>query len=548
MSVALYVIYLISLVKTGETAGEQCKVYQVAIHDKALRGHTYKTAKVGELFSCYVRCERDPACKSCNFKHTHDICELNNETKETRPNDFITDEQSYYIKHTGGDVDECTAFPNICDANADCHNTDGSYICHCKAGYTGDGKNCSRADVNQCENGQTNLCGKYAFCINTKGSYSCHCKQGFVGDGFNCTAIIPHPSAWFPLNGTYDTSEIQNRTPSGSKGHNVFLSLGPDGTQDGSYFFRGAGNSHIIFSDINLDTRGSITILCWLYTYKNNFETVFLQYKNATFSLFNKTLYASKNASLNGRYLTGTLAEKGWVFVGVSYNKTSAKAHLWIDGNKVNSTGLPADFIFPGSHFLKLGGNNFKGKITQLMLFKSALTQEQIQGIKGRINLPAIFFNSAIISSNLFYRSALAPFLAPVVGQIESKWKLCHSALANGWDPRIFHTNCDKKKHTVTIIEKKPYIFGGYTDIPWESSSPSHWRTTLKTFIFSLRNSESLPPFKCLAKYAYRAIYRSPYFGPSFGRKPDLYVRHRRSRARIGAPYSVPPEVRILFA
>ena len=43
------------------------------------------------------------------------------------------------------DADECTAFPNICGAKADCHNTDGSYICHCKAGYTGDGKNCYRA-------------------------------------------------------------------------------------------------------------------------------------------------------------------------------------------------------------------------------------------------------------------------------------------------------------------------------------------------------------------------------------------------------------------
>ncbi|XP_015776014.1 PREDICTED: protein kinase C-binding protein NELL2-like [Acropora digitifera] len=145
MSVALYAIYLISLVNTGETAGEHCKVYQVPIHDKALRGHTYKTAKVGELFRCYVRCERDPACKSCNFKHRHKICELNNETKETKPNDFITDEQSYYIKRTGGDVDECTAFPNICGANADCHNTDGSYICNCKTGYSGDGKSCSIA-------------------------------------------------------------------------------------------------------------------------------------------------------------------------------------------------------------------------------------------------------------------------------------------------------------------------------------------------------------------------------------------------------------------
>ena len=102
MPVALYAIYLISLANTGETAGEQCKVYQVPIHDKALRGHTYQTAKVGELFRCYVRCERDPACKSCNFKHTHEICQLNNETKETKPNDFITEKQSYYIKRTGG--------------------------------------------------------------------------------------------------------------------------------------------------------------------------------------------------------------------------------------------------------------------------------------------------------------------------------------------------------------------------------------------------------------------------------------------------------------
>ena len=82
----------------------------------------------------------------------------------------------------------------------------------------------------------------------------------------------------------------------------------------------------------------------------------------------------------------------------------------------------------------------------------------------------AIFFNSTIISNNLFYRSALASFLAPAVGQFESKWKLCHSALENEWDPIIFHRNCDNKNHTVTIIEKKPYIFGGYTDIPWGNS------------------------------------------------------------------------------
>ena len=96
MSVALYVFSFISLMGTSNTAGEKCKVYQVPIRGKALRGHTYKTAISGELFRCYVRCERDPVCKGCNFKHTQQICEMNNETKETKPNDFITEQQSYY--------------------------------------------------------------------------------------------------------------------------------------------------------------------------------------------------------------------------------------------------------------------------------------------------------------------------------------------------------------------------------------------------------------------------------------------------------------------
>ena len=45
------------------------------------------------------------------------------------------------------DVDECYAFPNVCGANTDCNNTDGSYTCICKAGYTGDGKTCSGKDL-----------------------------------------------------------------------------------------------------------------------------------------------------------------------------------------------------------------------------------------------------------------------------------------------------------------------------------------------------------------------------------------------------------------
>lgn len=50
-----------------------------------------------------------------------------------------------YVTLLNVDVDECTAFPNICDTNAGCQNTDGSYLCNCKTGYTGDGKTCSKS-------------------------------------------------------------------------------------------------------------------------------------------------------------------------------------------------------------------------------------------------------------------------------------------------------------------------------------------------------------------------------------------------------------------
>ena len=38
------------------------------------------------------------------------------------------------------DTDECKSNP--CDANADCTNTPGSYVCKCKDGYKENGDHC----------------------------------------------------------------------------------------------------------------------------------------------------------------------------------------------------------------------------------------------------------------------------------------------------------------------------------------------------------------------------------------------------------------------
>ena len=41
------------------------------------------------------------------------------------------------------DISECENDPSICDTNANCINTAGSYMCSCSSGYTGDGAMCT---------------------------------------------------------------------------------------------------------------------------------------------------------------------------------------------------------------------------------------------------------------------------------------------------------------------------------------------------------------------------------------------------------------------
>ena len=41
------------------------------------------------------------------------------------------------------DVNECITGVNNCNANADCNNTEGSFECTCKPGYSGNGVDCT---------------------------------------------------------------------------------------------------------------------------------------------------------------------------------------------------------------------------------------------------------------------------------------------------------------------------------------------------------------------------------------------------------------------
>ena len=74
--------------------------------------------------------------------------------------------------------------------------------------------------------------------------------------------------------------------------------------------------------------------------------------------------------------------------------------------------------------------------------------------------------HSSIIQSYGFLFNNLKKFLEQAVG-INPSWKLCYRASLHGWGASRFHSVCDGKTHTVTLIRKGAFVFGGYTDIAW---------------------------------------------------------------------------------
>lgn len=76
------------------------------------------------------------------------------------------------------------------------------------------------------------------------------------------------------------------------------------------------------------------------------------------------------------------------------------------------------------------------------------------------------FMKSPILSISDCYVRYLGKFLEPAVGD-NSHWLLCWRATLHGWSASQFHSRCDGKRDTVTIVRKGSYVFGGYTDIPW---------------------------------------------------------------------------------
>ena len=83
------------------------------------------------------------------------------------------------------------------------------------------------------------------------------------------------------------------------------------------------------------------------------------------------------------------------------------------------------------------------------------------------VDIFSVLEDSVIVGNNRNYLRTLKKWLSPVAQSVNSAWKLCWRASVDGWDTGIFHSRCDGKGPTVTIIRVGKYIFGGYASISW---------------------------------------------------------------------------------
>ncbi|CAH3134149.1 unnamed protein product [Pocillopora meandrina] len=556
-----------------------------------LQRHIFKRITGAGLSDVCLRgCYADVRCQSFNYVFTQDICELSNRTKEARPEDYVPNHERFYFKRDykrvplgsiselpaetcqeikmseGGqavsgkywfhsivpertvlapcdmkteDVDECNSTIPVCDTNAECANTIGSHSCSCKADFTGNGKKC--VDVDECAN-KSHDCDANASCNNTAGSYRCICNSWYQGNGTSCY--------FRGLNNSVILTSLDYTNYTGkllSYLEPVLLS------SEWSRFVKcwhakTEGWAASTFHS-NCDGRGpTVTII------KAN-DSIFGGYTDVSWGLSGscRCSYARKAFlfSLNNikgynpvkltqyRYQHDAMCSCsrygpifGWGRDIIIYNDAvnNQGSYTECGGTYKNPTGY-------SSGDCKFFTGAFRFTPSDIEVFF------EIGGFGASTILGGLDPNE--------YLGKMISFLDPVLPSASrTDFIKCWHAKTDGWAASKFHSKCDGRGPTVTIIKMNDSIFGGYTDVSWSGGRhikffKKGYSYASKAFIFSLYNVKGYNPVK-LTQYRYQqyAMYRCNTYGPTFGGH-DIYIsdgsgNNQNSYTRCGSTYTTP--------
>jgi len=202
------------------------------------------------------------------------------------------------------------------------------------------------------------------------------------------------PVAHYPLNLAYGAHEKYGKQPSGVIHGSVTPAPGPHNEPDGAYEFPGTSDSYIEFpNDGGLDTRFSITLMCWvqpggqdgpLFNYRESGPWgvhIWINFKK----FFNRITVRDTHAFRTAISSFEELAEGQWYHVAATYDHNTGVNSLFINGHPDNSLFINTSYeISTNDNKVRMGvkagdGRYFKGKIAEMKVYDFALNADQIQ-------------------------------------------------------------------------------------------------------------------------------------------------------------------------
>lgn len=129
-------------------------------------------------------------------------------------------------------------------------------------------------------------------------------------------------------------------------------------------------------------------------------------------------------------------------------------------------------------------------------------------------------------------------------GGSDGKFNLLYRSSSDGLSAKSFHSKCDNKGCTISIIETTGgLVLGGYSNTPWKSPSGNEWAAADKAFLFVMSGGDISSPYKMKFTDSdnSKAVYHNSSFGPAFGGGCDLKVKGSELHLFIGCSYESGP-------
>ncbi|CAF4683036.1 unnamed protein product [Rotaria sp. Silwood2] len=261
------------------------------------------------------------------------------------------------------------------------------------------------------------------------------------------------------------------------------------------------------------------------------------------------------NTVLENKLVNATNEEKEWKDIKVKLATTSIKGRVKLDvGGEKFSTSVDTLTSEKNTFFTALFSKQWQldkdpddGSIfidRNGKIFTYILEYLRTNAVPPNAMKDEIFLNSLVIEAEYFRLHSLIATLTNIYGFDETllhpdhkkklnefygknnqRWQLIYKASRDGFDANAFHSRCNNKGPTMTIIQSNNnYLFGGYTAIPWTSNNVYANDTT--AFLFTLTNPHNIPPTKYLINpdNIANAVYHHSGYGPTFGSGHDIHL------------------------